>query len=201
MCSWCWGFSQAWHTIQKGLPPELAIQYVHGGLAPDSDEPMSQDMRENIKAHWHNIERVIPGTQFNYDFWVKCQAYRSTYPSCRAVIAAKNQGTTYEKPMLHAIQHAYYLEAKNPSIDEVLIGLACDLDLDLSRFARDLNSVETQAKLIEDINLYHALSAETGVSGFPSLVLKIGDNKVGIPRDYHSPRATIDVILYHIYKS
>ena len=43
------------------------------------------------KSNWKRIQEVIPGTKFNYDFWTLCEPKRSTYPSCRAVICAKNQ--------------------------------------------------------------------------------------------------------------
>lgn len=49
MCSWCWGFNKTWNKVKKSLPKNINIQYVLGGLAPDSDEIMSDKMREYIQ--------------------------------------------------------------------------------------------------------------------------------------------------------
>jgi putative protein-disulfide isomerase len=54
---------------------------------------------------------------------------RSTYPACRAVIAAKNQADKFELPMINIIQKAYYLQEKNPSKDETLIKLSISIGL------------------------------------------------------------------------
>ncbi|WP_438887864.1 hypothetical protein, partial [Bacillus cereus group sp. Bc248] len=69
---------------------------------------MPPEMQQKLEGIWKQIERQL-GTKFNYDFWKLCTPVRSTYQSCRAVIAAGFQDS-YEQ-MLEAIQHAYYLRA------------------------------------------------------------------------------------------
>jgi len=86
MCSWCWAFVPTWTKIKESLKDRLEIRYVLGGLAPDSAQIMPKDMQNTISGYWKNIETRVPGTQFNYDFWTKCEPKRSTYPSCRAVM-------------------------------------------------------------------------------------------------------------------
>ena len=77
-----------------------------GGLAPDSNEPMTDEMREYIQMNWRKIEHSIPGTKFNYDFWSNCSPRRSTYTACRAVIAIRKQNPLLEERMINLIQHA-----------------------------------------------------------------------------------------------
>ncbi|MCH9646285.1 MAG: DsbA family protein, partial [Proteobacteria bacterium] len=113
MCSWCWGFHNTWQQVQLQLKDQLTIQYVLGGLAPDSNEIMSDEMRSYIQKNCQKIEKTIPGTQFNYDFWKNCTPKRSTYPAFRAAIAAKNKAQKFEKIMINAIQPAYYLQSQN----------------------------------------------------------------------------------------
>ena len=83
---------------------------------------MPAEMRQRISGHWRTIHEML-GTEFNFDFWAKCKPRRSTYPACRAVIAAEYQNMGAE--MTNAIQHAYYLRAMNPSDLETLEMLAC----------------------------------------------------------------------------
>lgn len=194
MCSWCWGFASTWGKIQAHLPSTITVEAVLGGMASDSSEPMPGDIQEHIKLNWRRIEQVIPGVKFNYNFWSKCQPRRSTYPACRAVIAAKLQDKQYEQKMITAIQNAYYLEAKNPSNDDVLIGLAKSLSLHVQQFSTDLNAKNTQNILEKNINFYHQLSVECGVSGFPSLVLKVRERSYAVPRDYVDWKTTINFV-------
>jgi len=190
MCSWCWAFRPVWTAVQAELPDTIHVKYLLGGLAPDSDAPMSAETQTIIHRHWQTIEKRVPGTCFNYDFWATCQPRRSTYPACRAVIAARLQQPDLEDSMLVSIQQAYYLQARNPSDDDVLIDLAAALNLDRERFVHDLNSPECMAILMREIQQ----SRRIGAQGFPSLVVAQGDHFQPIPIDYNHA----DVIIRHI---
>ncbi len=191
MCSWCWGFHNIWQQVQLQLKDQLPIQYVLGGLAPDSGEIMPDDMRHYIQKNWQKIEKTIPGTQFNYDFWKNCSPKRSTYPACRAVIAAKNQAKKFEKIMINTIQQAYYLQAQNPSETSTLINLAASIGLDSQKFTQDLNSNTTQLQLEQDIALAKSLSS----NGFPSLVLAKNGIHQAIQIDYNNPEFILQQIF------
>ena len=191
MCSWCWGFSHTWNKVKNSLPSEINVQYILGGLAPDSSEVMPNEMREYIQMNWHKIEQKIPGVSFNYTFWDSCTPKRSTYPACRAVIAVKNQNSDLEQTMVKLIQQAYYLEAKNPSEDSTLIALAKTLTIDIKQFTHDLNSKSTQQQLLDDIALMQSL----GVSSFPSLVLQTTNGIKSITIDYNNPKLILNQII------
>ena len=95
MCSWCWGFRPVFESLlvhlSKNLPDQINVQYVMGGLAPDSDQPMPEETCLYIQKQWSAVETTL-GAKFNWDFWSECQPRRSTYPACRAVIAAGTTG-------------------------------------------------------------------------------------------------------------
>ncbi|MBT4668967.1 MAG: DsbA family protein [Candidatus Ruthia sp.] len=191
MCSWCWGFNAVWKKVKASLPDSINIQYVLGGLAPDSDEPMNNEMRDYIVKNWQKIEMTIPGTKFNYDFWENCQPKRSTYPACRAVIAVREQKPKLQAKMTQLIQKAYYLEAQNPSEDDTLIALASTLDIDIKNFGKNLNDTQTQALLLNDI----ALSKKLGVNSFPSLVLQTNNKLKLIKINYNNPDLILNQII------
>ena len=143
------------------------------------------------KDTWRNIQSRIPGTEFNFDFWSQCRPRRSTYPACRAVLAARAQNPDSERAMISAIQQAYYLNARNPSDDEVLIDLARHLQLDTDRFENDLNSVETRTSLLGEINFGQQL----GAHGFPSMVLNSNGASSLLQLDYNSAENIIRQIM------
>ncbi len=187
MCSWCWGFSPTWCTIRDRLPPGLRVEYVLGGLAPDTDAPMPLAMQTQLQQTWRTIAERL-GTQFNFDFWTACQPRRATYPACRAVIAAQRQNTG--EAMIAAIQHAYYLEARNPSEDDTLRDLAHALRLDDQRFTDDLNSPATSQELTRQI----AHAQGLGADGFPSLIYQNQAGNHRIQYDYLDPDTTLEQI-------
>jgi len=191
MCSWCWGFRNTWQSVAEALPESLTVRRLLGGLAPDSDQPMPQDMQQMLQGAWQRIEASIPGTRFNHDFWTKNAPRRSTYPSCRAVIAARQQNPDFEEPMIHAIQTAYYLDAKNPSDHDVLADIAASIGCDKEAFTLALNS----EAVLEEHGSERAFAARIGAQGFPSLFLLTPEqivHPVGI--DYNSPQSILDQI-------
>ena len=165
MCSWCWGFRPVWLSLQQNLPGTVRVKYVLGGLAADSSQPMPEKLRVMIKSTWLHIQEEL-GTEFNFDFWAKNTPQRSTYPACRAVIAAHQQGKEVE--MITAIQKAYYLRALNPSDACILQQLAKEVALNEFDFNRELLSEKTEQTLKKQI----AQAKRWRVPGYPSMVLE-----------------------------
>jgi putative protein-disulfide isomerase len=167
MCSWCWGFEPTRAQLFAELEGRVPVQRLVGGLAADSDAPMADAMRAGLQQTWQRIQQTIPCTEFNFDFWTECAPRRSTYPSNRAVIAARMQDPKFDSIMTGRIQRAYYLEARNPSDNETLIELARDIELDVERFSADLTDEATHQKLLAEIQSTRSL----GLDSFPSLAV------------------------------
>jgi putative protein-disulfide isomerase len=191
MCSWCWGYRRVWDQLRAALPDAVTVVNVTGGLAPDSDQPMPLEQQRTIAGYWQNVAEQT-GAEFNFDFWQQCQPRRSTYPACRAVLAAREQQA--EQAMIDTIQQAYYLRAMNPSDNSTLIALAAELALDEKQFARDLTSPAIQAVLEQDFTLRRSL----GVYSFPSLVLTRGETLTPIAVDYQSHLTSLNTIMEHL---
>jgi len=200
MCSWCWAFRPVWTRLRNAIQaqaPELRIVNLLGGLAPDSDVLMPPALRTEIQNHWRTIQRVVPGTGFNFDFWTDCLPRRSTWPACRAVIAAGLQGHAHdaglrEEDMILAIQQAYYLQASNPSDDTLLLQLAEDIGLDRNKFATDLHSGATISRLAREMDLARRI----GARGFPSLIAGIGDAFSPLHIDYTDADTMLEQLLH-----
>lgn len=186
MCSWCWGFASTLDTVLDKLPADVHVVHVLGGLAPDSNEPMPESMKQRLQQTWMQIAEVIPGTQFNFDFWTDNAPRRSTWPSCRAVIAARRQSQDFERPMIRAIQEAYYLDAKNPSDADTLLQCAKNVGCDATQFSKDVESEDVHNEFLDELRQMQ----QFGVRGFPSLVLQKDDGSAfSVPVDYqHADR-------------
>ena len=190
MCSWCWSFMPVLRDFLEKLPDEVRVKRLLGGLAADSDVPMPVDMRHMIEATWHRIQERVPATVFNYDFWTQCEPRRSTYPACRAVIAARRQGDAFDERMTRAIQLAYYTQARNPSDEITLIELSGELGLDQRAFTDALRSEPVQRQLLAEIELSRQLHA----TSFPGMVLKMGTAVWPIPIDYNDSAPMLEIV-------
>jgi len=187
MCAWCWGYKPVWKQIEIALQEEVEIVYLLGGLAPDSDVPMPVEQQSLIASYWKRIEAYL-GTEFNYEFWSKNTPRRSTYPACRAVIAARKQDA--EKAMYAGIQHAYYLEAKNPSDNDVLIGVAEKIGLDIKQFTDDLLAESTHSEFLKELQF----ARDIGGNSFPSLFVKTKQGISELPVNYEDPEVTVSQV-------
>ena len=158
----------------------MEVDYLLGGLAPDNNQPMPIEIREYVKGNWKRIQEMIPDTRFNYDFWTSCEPKRSTYPACRAVICAKQQHPDFENLMIYGIQKSYYLEAQNPSNEDVLINIAKKLGFDIDKFKIDLKSSQVNEILLNEIKLARSMD----INSMPSLALQIDETLKVIDIDY-----------------
>lgn len=163
MCAWCYGFQP---ELEKFLADHssLKVDWVMGGLAPDSKQPMNKELQQAIAGYWYDIEKKAQVT-FNHDYWQLNTPYRSTYQACRAVIAAESIAENSAQKMVKAIQSAYYLEAKNPSLEEVLVSCASSIGLNEKQFIDSFSSKQTEQQLQQHLNI----TRQFQVNGFPAL--------------------------------
>ena len=190
MCSWCYAFADCWLRLQSRLPAHIHITYVLGGLAPDTDVPMPDSMRTLLQQTWRKIEKTVPGVRFNFDFWTDNTPRRSTYPACRAVLAARRQRDSAGVDMLRSIQSAYYQLALNPSLSETLIQCAHDIGLDAERFKCDLGGLDIDKALQAELRMVRALR----VLSFPALRIEHEEKLYPINVNYLEEDKMLDEI-------
>ncbi|TXI17964.1 MAG: DsbA family protein [Nitrosomonas sp.] len=197
MCSWCYAFSRSWTALQKNLPGHIEVVYLLGGLAPDTTEPMPVVMQKTIQQAWQRIEQTVPDVNFNWEFWPRNTPVRSTYPACRAVLAARKQCADCDQQMVQAIQMAYYQQAKNPSLPETLLECANEIGLDVKIFAQDLKSAAIAQALQQEIQQARNMN----VNSYPSLRLMHDNAVMPIRIDYRNHQTMLDEINHIVEKT
>ena len=166
MCSWCYGFRSTWKALKSQLPEGLPVVSLLGGLADDSDVSMPEDMVEYLKRTWSQIESTC-GVSFNHSYWDQTPPPpRTTFISCRAVIAAERLAGRGEA-FAERIQDAYYTEAQNVWDFNTLCDLAEAFGFQRSSFADALMSDDVRAVHNEQRQLAERLQVE----GYPSVLL------------------------------
>lgn len=169
MCSWCFGFAPVLAGLRRALKGDVGFRLVLGGLAPDDEQPMSEETKRYVQSAWRDVEaRTV--ARFEWSYWEKCRPRRSTWPACRSVLAAEAARDGLGEAMFSAIQHAYYAQARDPSDREVLADLGAELGLERSAFLRSIDEPAMHAALAAEL----ALRDRLGATGYPS---------VGVERD------------------
>jgi len=172
LCSWCWGFS----PVIRELGQDIRVRYRMGGLAADSDRPMDAETREYVRAAWESVARAT-GARFDRSLWDVASPRRSTWPACRAVIAADLQREGGGAELFHRFQRAFYTEAIDVTNPDSFADLAASLSppLDSTQLLRDIAGDEVAQRFEQDLQFALRLR----VRQFPSLVLeREGDYRV-----------------------
>ncbi|NOQ16723.1 MAG: DUF1289 domain-containing protein [Methyloprofundus sp.] len=190
MCSWCYAYEKSLAEVQQQLPALLNFESILGGLAADTIEPMPAATQKMVQQAWQQIESTVPHIKFNFDFWSNNTPRRSTYPACRALIAAAQQAPKFVQALRQKIQQAYYQMAQNPSLNTTLITCAEHTDLNIKQFKADLNAPNTQRQLSEHIQFARYLGARS----YPSLRLVLDGEIYTIAINYTQSNPTLTQI-------
>ena len=189
MCSWCYGFRPTWKSLKGQLPEGLPVVSLLGGLADDSDEPMPEEMVDYLKRTWDRIESTC-GVTFNHTYWEQTPPPpRTTFISCRAVIAAERLAGRGEA-FGERIQDAYYTEACKVWDFDVLCDLAERFGFNRSSFSEALASGDVRAVHDEQRQLAERLQVE----GYPSVLLIHNGEAFPIPVRHQGAEAMLEDI-------
>lgn len=178
MCSWCWGFRPVLEQMDTEYP-ELQRVTVMGGLRGESEQPMSDELIGMIRSAWARIHQAT-GQPFNDGLWRAHRPLASTLPACRAVITARLLNPRQEWRYMVGLFQAYFTRAMDPTRRETYLDVAGAVGFDREEFSARLDSPQVEQALEEDLQL----TRKFGISGFPSVVLSIGDNNYLIAPGY-----------------
>jgi len=181
MCPWCWAFKTPWESFRERVASrdDVRRRVVLGGLAPDSDDAMTPEQIDKSRDTWMRISEQT-GASFNMDFFDVNQPRKSTYPACRATIAAGLQRERGRREMFYAIQQAYYVDARNPADVDVLAAIATEIGLDGTQLVSDMQSEPVHARLTSDFVIRDRFQ----ISGFPSIVVASDTNAWALTMGY-----------------
>ena len=178
MCSWCWGFKPVLEQVDIEYP-ELKRVTVMGGLRGGEELPMDDGLAEMIRNGWVRIEQST-GQAFNHDLWKQHRPLATTWPACRAVLSARNLNPAAEWGYMVGMFKAYFTRALDPSDKETHLLIAGEQGFDRDEFGSMLESEEVEEALQKDLRT----TMRFGITGFPSVVLRIQDSNYLISPGY-----------------
>ena len=181
MCSWCYGFTPELDKFIS-LHPELKLRLVQGGLRPNNTEKII-DKKEFLKSHWVEINKRT-NQPFGYDILDNPDFIYDTEPASRAVVVARMIDPEKELDFFKAVQIAFYAEGKDTSDINTYLNIAKSLEIDSKKFEELFDSEEARYATKVDFQL----SSEMGIRGFPSIVLKMGNQFYMISNGYREAK-------------
>jgi putative protein-disulfide isomerase len=165
MCSWCWGFSPVIGRIKQTFGEQIKISLNLGGLRPGTTDPISDQLREEILHHWHEVHRLT-GQPFQFENALPEGFIYDTEPPSRAVLSFAKLQPENTLAYFSAIQSAFYTQGRDVTQPEMLTKLAEGFSIDPAAFQALFISDELRALTLE----HFQRSRQAGVQGFPTVI-------------------------------
>ncbi len=181
MCSWCWGFSPVINQIKTDYHDKLQIALNLGGLRPGTTEVMTVKMREEILHHWHEVHKMS-AQEFNFENPMPEGFVYDTEPASRALVAFGKINTENTLALFHDIQHAFYIEHRDVTQQQVLVDLVSTFKINESDFLEHFLATETK----QQTQQHFKNTRQAGVLGFPTLVFQHEKQHQFLSRGYAS---------------
>lgn len=182
MCSWCYGFGPELEKVVHKFP-DLPLRIITGGLRADGQEKIS-DLKDFLKGHWMEIAGIT-GMPFSYTILDHPDLYYNTEPACRAVVTVRRLKPSLELEYFRRLQNAFYHENQNPVSTETFSALAEKMGIGKNEFLEAFHSQQAMQQTRQDFSTAQSL----GIRGFPSLLLKKGDQIYLLSNGYRSADA------------
>lgn len=176
MCSWCFGFTAPLDQLlaDPALAAPLSMAMVMGGLRPFTTEPMAPGRADELAGHWQQVSQasgqpfaLAPNTAMHLPGFIY-----DTEPASRAVVTVRSLWPRQMWRFFKAVQHAFYVDARNVTEPGVLADVAEHLGIPRSEFARAFASQEMRDATLRDFEQ----SKAWGIRGFPTVLAEHGDH-------------------------
>ncbi|WP_161887694.1 DsbA family protein [Pontibacter russatus] len=181
MCSWCYGFAPVIKRLEAEQEGTLQFKLVMGGLRPGTEKPLDEPMKEQLKHHWQDVEK-ISGQPIDYNFFDREGFIYDTEPACRAVVTIRYLKPEVEFEMAEAVQSAFYARNQDVTKPAVLAAIALQFGVEEDVFLDKFASDEMLEKTQQDFLIARHLQA----NAFPSLYLLNGTNLHLLSRGYRT---------------
>lgn len=188
MCSWCYGFINELTKIKDAVKDKAEFEIVMGGLRPFGEEKINT-MKSFLKEHWEHVNEAS-GLEFNYDILDTADWNYDTEPPSRAVIAVSKIKEDIAFDFFKDVQRMFYFDNLNPSLQESYNYILEKYEIDLKEFDEFFNSDVIKQETLMNFQI----SQQFGIKGFPSLVLKNGDEYLLLSNGYNTAENIIPIL-------
>ncbi|WP_375418739.1 DsbA family protein [uncultured Hymenobacter sp.] len=190
LCGWCYGLSPVIQQLKHDYAGRLDVTVLCGGMAVGERAGPIKENWGYIKDALGDVERAT-GVQFGAAFRQLAEAGDYVYdsePPSRAIVAFRQLEGTRDPgravPFAHDVQAALFRDGQDlneaATYQQILTELYADVDAAAweARWRSPDAARATQQEF--------AAVARTGVRGFPTVVLRLGEQGYVLARGYQS---------------
>lgn len=183
VCTWCWGSEPILRRLEINYQEHLNIGFIMGGLVKDIREFQDdflgiggnvEKSNKNIVAHWLEASERHGMPVKAEGFNLFSDEYPSSYPQNIAIKAASLENEELSKKLLRRIREATEMEAQKTNRTEVLIQLASEVGLNVTKFIENITN--GKAELLFKKDLQKVLQYR--VHGFPSYLIQYDKKEI-----------------------
>ena len=184
LCGWCFGTSPAINQLQADFAGRLDVSVLCGGMVVGADAGPIADSWDYIRQALAEVETVT-GVRFGEAFRALGAAGTYRYdsePPSRAIVAFRQitQDPARTVAFAHAVQQALFRDGYDLNALTTYEPLLESLGLDIAEFGRRWAAPETAQAAQQEF----AAVARIGIQGFPTAVVRIGEQGYVLARGY-----------------
>ncbi|MBK8606481.1 MAG: DsbA family protein [Chitinophagaceae bacterium] len=200
-CGWCYGFSRVIKKIAERYKDKLSFEVLSGGMIPAENPRPIAATADYINEAYHRVEELT-GIKFGEDYlWhIRNPIESDWFPhSEKAAIALSIFKEIYPKLQVQFaadLQYALHYEGRDLTDDEAYRHLLENYKIDAESFYTKLKSEEYKEKAHYEFSLCKQLQ----VTGFPAVLLQIGETKFYLVARGYATYEDIEARIENILK-
>ena len=185
LCGWCYGFSPVITRLKQELDQQLDFLVLSGGMVRGDNIALVSSMYDFLKKTSEEVESAT-GVSFGSDFLNGVledpDAILNSEPAALAMAAFRLEKKDQAVDYAAAIQKAIYFDGMHTDDMGGLARLAERFGISKDWFDKTITDSEVLQIVENEFNMI----AKMGVKGFPTLMLRKGEDMEVISRGYKS---------------
>ena len=184
LCGWCYGMSPAITALQAAFAGRCEVSVLCGGMVLGADAGPIADTWDYLRQSLDEVETVT-GVRFGEAFRALGEAGTYRYdsePPSRAIVAFRQitQDPARTMAFAHAVQTALFRDGLDLNNTATYDALLVPFGVESAEFQRQWAAPETARAAQQEF----AAVARIGVQGFPTTVLRLGEQGYVLARGY-----------------
>ena len=182
LCGWCYGMSPVIQRVRQEFAGRLDVSVLCGGMVlGEQAGPIRHDW-PYISGALQQVERVT-GVEFGAAFRALGEEgsyVQDSEPPSWAINVFRQLNQSQTASFAHDIQVAYFRDGADLNEPKTYLPLATAYGVDRAEFLRRLTLPETALATRQEF----AAVAKIGVQGFPTTILRVGNEGYVLARGY-----------------
>jgi len=184
LCGWCYGLSPVINQIQTDFAGRLDVSVLCGGMVVGDEAGLSAETWDYLRQSLDELETVT-GVRFGEAFRTLGDAGTYRYdsePPSRAIVAFRQltQDPARTVAFAHAVQQALFRDGLDLNEAATYAPLLAPFGVDAAEFEHRRAAPETAQAARQEF----AAVARIGVQGFPTAVVRVGEQGYVLARGY-----------------